>query len=90
MKFQGIVNNRLALVMLVLSLVISFEITMKSFNESSTGSGTTEEIRNNCSTKTSNAQISASYILSSITKCFFAFLLGGVVNEFKFIKIGLI
>ena len=88
MKFQGIVNNRLALVMLILSLVISFEITMKSFNESSSDLST--EVRNNCSTKSSNVQISASNILSCITKCFFAFLFGGVVNEFKFIKIGLI
>ena len=86
MKLQEIINNRVALVMFILSLVISFYISYNIITEEKMIEvGTNDFVRGN---SVSNSNSLSLY--TCITKCLFAFLLGGIVNDMKFIKIGLV
>ena len=87
MKLQEIINNRVALVMLILSLVISFHI---SYNIITEQKKVQVSSTNDCVKSSSSANSNSLSFCTCITKCLFAFLLGGIVNDMKFIKIGLV
>ena len=86
MKLQEIINNRVALVMFILSLVISFYISYNIITEQKKISVGT----NDCVKGSSGTNGNSLSLYTCITKCLFAFLLGGIVNDMKFIKIGLV
>ena len=92
MKIQSIINNRYALLMLIISLVISFNITHIILSEKKSKSETeVSKTTNECDMKTEvQKSVKSISIYSCITKCLFAFLLRGIVNDLKFIKTGLI
>ena len=92
MKIQSFFGYRYALLMFIISLVISFNITHIILSEKKSKSEVeVSKLTNECDVKTEiQKSVKSISIYSCITKCLFAFLLGGIVNDLNFIKTGLI
>ena len=92
MKIQSFFGYRYALLMFIISLVISFNITHIILSEKKSKSEVeVSKSTNECDVKTEvQKSVKSISIYSCITKCLFAFLLGGIVNDLNFIKTGLI